>query len=188
MTGNDLTVKLVDEITKYRMQITKDRIVMAVLVILILTVSAIKKQPIIIPGISNKVLELSDIDMPVTVMRYYATIYAYQTQNYNEKNYLSHFDMIKSMITPERTADYDKEYRNFYDTKILKYSMRSEFELKGDTEIDPSKYSVTLFGTRVSYMGDNLAAQYETKISIHFKRTISGIYIDSTDIQESKKG
>lgn len=188
MTGNNLTIKLVDEIVKYRKQITIDRVLMAVLIIIVLIVSASKKQPIIIPGISNKILEISDIETPVTVMRYYATIYAMQTQNYNEKNYLSHMEMIKAMISPERTQDYDKEYREFYDFKVSKYLMRSVFELKGDTEIDPEKNDVTLYGTRTAFMGDNKAMQYETRMSIHFKKTINGLFIDSADIQEKTKG
>jgi hypothetical protein len=188
MPGIDLTVKLVDEIVKYRKQITIDRIIMAVLIVIVLFVSAAKKQPVIIPGISNKVLEISDIEAPVTIMRFYATIYALQTQNYNEKNYLSHMDMVKSMIAPERTSDYDKEYREFFDLKVSRYSMRSVFELKGDTEIDPMNNIVTIYGTRTSFMGDNKAMQYETKICIKFRKTMSGLFIDNANIEEKAKG
>ncbi len=183
-SDNDLTIKLVDEIVKYRKQIQIDRFIMITLTVVILITCSLKKQPIIIPGISNKILDISEIETPVTVMRYYSTIYALETQNYNEKNYLSHMDMVKAMISPNDTSKFDSEYRDFYEGKISKYLMRSEFELKGDMEVDPDKYLVMLYGTRTSYLGNSKAMQYETKMTVHFIKTINGLFINNAEIEE----
>lgn len=188
-TGHDdnvLIVKLLNEIMIYRRTTIVAILIMMTTMLFGLYMGANKRQPIVIPGISNKTIEVSDANAPIEAMRLYADVYVVFTQEYNYNNYLSRLDRVKEMIHPDRTSIYENEYRKYYDNYVQKYRMSSSFMPKGQVEINRDKWNVTIRGTRVAYIDGAESARYESSIIITFRKSSFGISIEDVKIEEKK--